>query len=963
MRKFLLTLSFSIVALTAFGKEYHYDTVPNDPLKARIYTLDNGLRVYLTTYANAPRIQTYIAVRVGGKNDPPETTGLSHYLEHILFKGTSRFGTSDYAKEKPLLDDIERRYEVYRTTTDELQRKVIYHQIDSVSGLAAQYAIANEYDKLMSAIGASGTNAYTSNDATVYQENIPANQIENWAKIQSERFANPVIRLFHTELEAVYEEKNMSLTNDGRKVYEAMLAGLFPHHPYGAQTILGTQDHLKNPSITNIKKHLKQYYVPNNMAVCMSGDFDPDTAIAIIDRYFGGFKRREVAPLQLPAENMLMPMQEKTVYGREAESIAIGFRFAGAASEDADMLKLLDMVLMNGNAGLIDLNINQQQKLLRASSQVLGLTDYQALLLQATPKQGQTLDDAKALLLEQVNKLKNGDFEDWLIEAVITDFRLSSIQSMENNAARARAFVSAFTNGIAWKDAVADIDRMAKITKPQLVKFANERLGNSCVVVYKRTGEDPNEKKIDKPAITPVQLNRDAESDFLVQLKSTPVRPIEPVFLDFKKDLSKLKLKSGVEILYKQNTENELFELDYVFEMGTNHDRELSLAASYLNYLGTDKYTAEQLKQEFYKQGTSFGVSWSDERVSVYLSGLSRNMVSSLELLEHLLAHAQVSKEAYANLVDDMLKSRANDKLNQSTNFNRLHSYGVYGAVSPATNILSEEQLKQLNPQALVDKIRGLASYKHRVFYYGPEREAGIVAVLNSHHKTPKSLKDLPAEEKFTEQPTGGKVLFAHYDAKQIYFSMIAKLGKYDKSLVPVVRLYNEYFGGSMNAVVFQELREARGLAYSASARYTLPSRLHKSTYMSAFIGTQTDKLGEAIAVFDTILNDMPESEAAFKLAQESIIQLLRTERITKIGVLRAYDVAQRMKISYDIRRDVFNKVPKMTLEDLRNFQQKYVKNLPYTYCILGDEKSVDFEKMGALGAVEKLTQEQIFGY
>jgi predicted Zn-dependent peptidase len=963
MKKIVLTLSLSIAALATFGKAYTYDTVPNDPLKARIYTLDNGLKVYLTAYTEEPRIQTYIAVRVGGKNDPPETTGLSHYLEHILFKGTSSFGTSSYTQEKPLLDDIERRYEVYRTTTDEQQRKVIYHQIDSVSGLAAQYAIANEYDKLMSAIGASGTNAYTSNDATVYQENIPSNQIENWAKIQSERFANPVIRLFHTELETVYEEKNMSLTNDGSKVYEAMLAGLFPHHPYGTQTILGTQDHLKNPSITNIKKHLKRYYVPNNMAVCMSGDFNPDTAIAIVDRYFGGFKPREIAPLQAPEESAILPMQEKTVYGREAESIAIGFRFAGAASEDADMLKLLDMVLMNGKAGLIDLNIAQQQKLLRASSQVIGLTDHQALLLQATPKQGQTLDEAKALLLEQIEKLKNGEFEDWLIQAVITDFRLSTIQGMESNAARARAFVSAFTNGIAWKDEVEDIDRIAKITKPQLVKFANERLGNSYVVVYKRTGADPNEKKIDKPEITPVQLNRDAESDYLTQIKTAQVQPIEPVFLDFKKDLSKLKLKSGVEVLYKQNKENELFELLYVFDMGSNHDKELPLAASYLEYLGTDKYTAEQLKQEFYKQGSSFNVSSSARRVYVSLSGLSSNMVASLELFEHLLAHAQVSEKAYANLVDDMLKSRANAKLNQYSNFNRLHTYGIYGSFSPVTNILSEEQLKQLNPQTLVDKIHGLTGYKHRVFYYGPERDAGIVGTLNSHHKTPKSLKDLPAEATFAEQPTGGKALFAHYDAKQIYLVMFSKLGKYDKSLVPAVTLYNEYFGGSMNAIVFQELRESRGLAYSASAQYLQPSRLDRSTYMNAIIATQTDKMGDAVAVFNTILNDMPESEAAFKVAQNGIIQRLRTERITKAGVLWAYDAAQQMKLSYDIRRDVFEKVPTMTLGDVKNFQQTHVKNLPYTYCILGDENSVDFEKMSTFGTVEKLTQEQIFGY
>lgn len=143
-----------------------------------------------------------------GKNDPAETTGLAHYFEHLMFKGTNSYGTQNYEAEKPLLDQIEQQFEIYRKTTDEIQRKAIYHTIDSLSYEASKYAIPNEYDKLMAAIGASGTNAYTAYDQTVYVEDIPSNQIENWAKIQVDRFENNVIRGFHTELEAVYEEKN-----------------------------------------------------------------------------------------------------------------------------------------------------------------------------------------------------------------------------------------------------------------------------------------------------------------------------------------------------------------------------------------------------------------------------------------------------------------------------------------------------------------------------------------------------------------------------------------------------------------------------------------------------------------------------------------------------------------------------------------------------------------------------------
>ncbi|MCD8134955.1 MAG: insulinase family protein, partial [Parabacteroides gordonii] len=246
MRRIVQLFSLAVVILLAAAcKEtspFKYETVPNDPMKARIYTLDNGLKVYLTVNKETPRIQTYIAVRVGGKNDPAETTGLAHYFEHLMFKGTQKFGTQNYEMEKPMLDQIEQLFEVYRKTTDEGERKAIYHQIDSISYEASKYAIPNEYDKLMSAIGANGTNAYTGFDMTVYTEDIPSNQIDNWAKIQADRFENNVIRGFHTELETVYEEKNMSLTSDGRKVYEAVLNALFPDHPYGTQTVLGTQE-------------------------------------------------------------------------------------------------------------------------------------------------------------------------------------------------------------------------------------------------------------------------------------------------------------------------------------------------------------------------------------------------------------------------------------------------------------------------------------------------------------------------------------------------------------------------------------------------------------------------------------------------------------------------------------------------------------------------------------------------
>ena len=315
-------MAVAALALLSSCSQYKYETVANDPMETKMYTLDNGLKVYMSVNKETPRIQTYIAVKVGGKNDPSETTGLAHYFEHLMFKGSEQFGTTDYAAEKPLLDQIEALFEVYRVTEDEAERAELYRQIDSISYVASDIFIPNEYDKLMSVIGAEGTNAYTSTDMTVYVEDIPSNQIENWARIEADRFMHPVLRGFHTELETVYEEKNMSLTNDFRKTLEAMDGILFADHPYGTQTVLGTQEHLKNPSVTNIKNYHKTYYVPNNMAICLSGDFDPDHMLSVIEKYFGQMEPNHDLPeVDFKTNTVIESPVSKEVYGLDAENI------------------------------------------------------------------------------------------------------------------------------------------------------------------------------------------------------------------------------------------------------------------------------------------------------------------------------------------------------------------------------------------------------------------------------------------------------------------------------------------------------------------------------------------------------------------------------------------------------------------------------------------------------------------
>lgn len=975
MNTLLKKIGLPLLCLAALGlssctqSKYSYETVPNDPLQARIYTLDNGLKVYMTVNKDEPRIQTYIAVRVGGKNDPAETTGLAHYFEHLMFKGTNHFGTMNYEIEKPLLDQIEQTFEIYRKTTDEAERKAIYHTIDSLSYEASKYAIPNEYDKLMAAIGANGTNAYTSFDVTCYTEDIPSNEVENWAKIQADRFKNCVIRGFHTELETVYEEKNMSLTRDARKVYEQTLAALFPHHPYGTQTVLGTQEDLKNPSITNIKNYYKTWYVPNNMAICLSGDFDPEQMIATIDKYFGDMQPNPNLPkLDLPKESDITAPVVREVLGPEAENVTLAWRFPGAASKELETLQILSQILYNGQAGLIDLDLMQQQKTLSAYCYPMAMSDYSAFMMAGRPKAGQTLDEVKDLLLGELKKLRDGDFDESLLEANINNFKLYQLHQLESNGARADWFVQSFINGSNWADEVTALDRMAKLTKQDIVDFANKYLkDDNYAIIYKRQGKDPNEMKIAKPEITPIVMNRDTASAFLKELQAEAknVTPIEPVFLDYSKDLTQLTTGKGVPVLYKQNTSNDLFQLIYLFDMGNNQDKALGTAAQYLEYLGTSDMTPEQVKSEFYRMACSFYVSPGSRRTYVTLSGLNENLPAAMALFEKLLADAQVNAEAYTNLTNDLLKARKDAKLSQGTNFGRLISYVNYGPKNPATNLLSEAELKSMNPQELVDRIHSLNSYKHRILYYGPSSDKELVALLDKEHRTPDTLKDVPAGEDFKQQATPEtKIYLAPYEAKNIYMSQISNRGeKFDAAIEPARQLYNEYFGGGMNSIVFQEMRESRGLAYSAWAGLNEPGYADEDYYFISQISSQNDKMLDAINTFNDIINNMPQSETAFKLAKEGMIARLRTDRITKMSVIWSYINAQDLGQTVDSRIKLFNDVQGMTLQDVVDFQQKWIKGRTYSYGILGDKKELDMEALKKIGPVIELTTEDIFGY
>ena len=938
----------------------------NDPIGVKTHTLENGLKIFMSVNKNEPRIFTNIAIRAGSKHDPSDTSGLAHYLEHMMFKGSSRIGSLDWAKEKELLAQIAELYEKHRFETDPSVRKAIYAKIDAISGEAAKLVATNEYDKLVSSLGAKATNAYTSNEQTVYVNDIPSNEIEKWFKLESERFRMVVLRLFHTELETVYEEFNIMQDNDGRKAYQEMMAGLFPTHPYGTKTTIGKGEDLKNPSHYNIQKFFAQYYVANNMAIVLSGDFEPSEIIVLAEKYFGDYQTKEIPPFVFAEQAPLTTVLRKNVFGQQAEYLQLAWRIGGMATDDSDLAGMVSAILYNNQAGLIDLDLVQKQLVLDASAGVMSMTDFASLVMSGRPREGQTLEEVEQLLWAQMQRIQSGDFPDWLMQAVIKDYKYSQTKSFENNQRRVGSITDAFVKGVEWTTYISRIERLEKMTKQCVMDFAKENFKENYVIVYKRLGEDKAVMKVEKPAITPVSLNRTEQSDFANELILEESPRLKPEFIDFKQAIQTFELNSGLPLDYIKNEENDTFSLYYTLGMGQNADKILPLAIHYLPFLGTETHTAAELQQEFYKLGLSFDVFTNDDRSYVVLSGLEESFTEGVLLFENILKNVKGDDAALKNMVEDVLSKRENDKKDKRTILrSAMASFAKYGQKSPFTDNLTKEELEEMASETLVKAIKSLTSFEHRVFYYGTKSPESVLNFLNEAHQVPEKRLPLLQDFDFKElETTENEVLFVHYPMVQAEILMLSKgTPQYSLDENILATFYNNYFGSGLSSIVFQEIREARALAYSTNVVYSSPNKKSKAHYLQAYVGTQPDKMQEAINALFGIIENMPVSEMQIENARQSVLKSLESERITKANVYWTYRSNLDKGIENDAREAFYNLISSTTTADLVAFQNQFIKGRKFKILVMGDRDKMDFDFLKTIGKFQELSLEDVFGY
>lgn len=954
---------------------YKYKYVLNDPTQAHYYTLSNGLTVILSLNKKTPRIQTLIGTRAGSNNDPKDHTGLAHYLEHMLFKGTDKYGSLDWSKEKPLLDKIEILYDQYGKIafSDTIARSKKYHEIDSISGLAAKYAIASEYDKMMAAMGSQATNAHTFLEETVYQENIPSNAINKFLAVQAERFRNPVLRLFHTELEAVYEEKNRTLDNDGRKMFYAMMPNLFPTHNYGQQTTIGTIQHLKNPSITAIKNFYNIYYVPNNMALVMVGDFNETDIIKKIDEAFTWWKPKPITAYIGPIEQPIKTPLQKEVYGPTTETIWLGWRMPGALQfKENVLLEIVANILYNSKAGLIDLNLNQQQKVLNSFAFVQNFKDYNVFIIGATPKENQTLDEVKQLLLEQINLLQKGNFDESLITSTVANYKRDRLESSQKIDVIGNIIMDDFikSKGEAWDKQVAIIDAMQHLTKKDIIEFANIYLtNNSYVAIYKRKGIDTSIVKVPKPAITPIEVNKNDQSAFLQTINKMPINSIEPVFVDYQKEIQQTNIGTA-KYYCTQNKDNSIFRLYYRFNVGKWNNKALALAINYLPFLSTDKYTATQINELFYKLACSYTINIADEYTTVYITGLQENFDKAVTLFEYLLNNCKPDAQILKQLIERTKKQRADAKLNKDIIMRGLSNYAIYGSKNPFNYVLNNVELDSLKAKDLVSTLHTLPKYQHDIIYFGPKSFVEATNTIKKLHILPKADPLFGNGLKANYEPViqkNNQILFADYDIVQALIRWVKNTSDFNANKIPIANLFNNYFGGGsggyLSSIVSQAIRESKALAYIVDGWYDRPIKKEDPFSFGAYIGTQADKMPEAIKSMNELINNLPEVEKSLTNAKIGIRKDVEADRITDENIILNYLSLQRLGINYDIRKDIYNQVNNFTYNDLRQFAQQEIANKSFTYCIVASAKKINIDALKQYGELKQLTLEEIFGY
>lgn len=935
-------------------------------LKVKEYRLENGLTVWLNEDHSQPKVFGAVVVKAGAKDCPD--TGIAHYFEHMMFKGTDRIGTLDYESEKVLLDSIAMKYDELAMTEDTAARARLQKEINELSIRSSEYVIPNEFNRLINRFGGSGLNAATSYDATIYFNTFSPQYMVQWAEINSERLINPVFRLFQSELETVYEEKNMYGDFIGGQVMDTLMARYFGPHPY-AYPIIGSTKNLKNPRLTEMHKFFEDYYVASNMALILSGDFDAQQVMPILEKAFSRIRSGN-APKQ---EKVMLP----PFNGRETmkvkfpipfiKAMGLGFRGVSANHEDQVALNIAVNLLNNANGtGYLD-KLMVEHKLMGALAINESMNEAGILAVAIMPKLLiQSYSSAEKMVWDEINRVKNGDFSDEMFNSLKLEQKRQYASSLENIDSRATIMMNLFSQGKSWNDYLNEVARIESITKEDVVRVAQKYFSNNYLCVTKSTGKYPKDN-LPKPAFSPVvPRNADASSSYAKQLEKIPEQQVAPRIIDFEKDVKTSKLTPLVTLYTTPNPLNDIFTLNISYGIGALEQPELMQLTNYLQLLGTESLSFEQFRSRLQSIGSTLAFDVTPNAFVMKVTGFDNHIDETMELVGDFIRHAKADDKKLRQIVDDAKVSEKAFFKSGDNVASALLEQVKYGDQSRYLRKLSLSQIKKLKGKdmlAIYDKVRSVQCDLH---YCGTLPVEKVIGTIRQHlpleRTTVASNSPYYRELKQYDRPT---VFFIDMPdmAQSIVYGYVKGDPVDDKASRHASQLFSVYFGGDMSSLMFQEIREFRSFAYRTSGRYQLPNHAHKGTAGSftAMLSTQSDKTLDALGVLDSLIREMPLKPERMEAVKQTLVNRINNDYPPFRNLSEKVASTRMEGFDRDPAEEFLRDIATMDMQDISRFYREQISGRPVVYVIAGNRKHIDMKKLAKYGTIIKVKKKDIY--
>lgn len=932
-------------------------------LGIRSFVLSNGLTVYIHPDHSVPRVFGMVVVKAGGKDDPADATGMAHYMEHMLFKGTSELGTINYTLEKPLIDSIFLMYDSLGATENPEARAAIQSEINRLSLEASQYAIPNEFSNIVKGMGGTGLNAGTGPDQTVFYNTFPPHQLEKWLDLYSHRFIDPVFRSFQAELEVVYEEKNLYSDMFFMGLLEEYQKHFFKNHPYGQQTLIGTADDLKNPSLNKMYKFFKEWYVPGNMALILSGDIDPDVAQVMIEEKFGVMS----SEADIPQHQVY---NEEPFKGREYHEgklspvriLLLGFRTVPAGHPDELPLQVANQLLNNSNeTGLLD-QLSIDNELMAAMAIPLPYQDHGATVFIGIPKLvGQSMRSAEALMLAQIAKVAHGDFNDTLLQAIKLRMYREHQLSLESPESIAMMISQSFSSGIPLENFLSYADRVQSISKDDIVRVVRLYYGQDYMAFFSKIGFKQKDK-IEKPGYEPIVANTDAKSPYAKSLAQIP--SLEPNFrwVNFDTDLDRGNILKH-NYYHVTGKKNDIFTFRIQYHVGSEVIPYLEESAGLMGFAGTQNRDVQELKTAFEQIGCTYSI-WADESfMTIEISGIDRYFKESISLLNELMKEPALDEKRLKVLINGARAERVMERTQPDMVAEALYSYAKYKDRSPNLTRTPMKKLKKLGTDDVLNAFNEALRYRCSYHYSGTLDKEMVSETISSVLEPTTHPLDNPVPfvrplEDYTENTV---YLVPMKKARQSKIYLYTKGPIFIPEESGFINAFNLYFGGDFSGLVLQEIREYRSLAYSAGAGFSSPPLIGKMTYFTGYVGTQSDKTFDALAVFDTLIREMPAKPERLEFLRPYLVEGLSTARPGERYLSTTVERWERLGYAEDPGINKLTTYQGLEWQNIEDFWSTNLRDRPITICIVGDTRQFDTEKLQQYGTVVSLKQKDLF--